>query len=58
MKSKTLENISFQIKKGENIAIVGENGAGKTTLIKLLCGLYTAGEGQILPDQRRKRGGL
>ena len=48
MKSKTLENISFQIKKGENIAIVGENGAGKTTLIKLLCGLYTAGEGQIL----------
>ena len=44
----TLKNISFQIKKGENIAIVGENGAGKTTLIKLLCGLYTAGEGQIL----------
>lgn len=43
----TLKNISFKIQKGENIAIVGENGAGKTTLIKLLCGLYAPGDGEI-----------
>lgn len=43
----TLKNISFKIQKGKNIAIVGENGAGKTTLIKLLCGLYAPGDGEI-----------
>ncbi len=43
-----LKHISFTIKKGERIAVVGENGAGKTTLIKLLCGLYTPTSGQIL----------
>jgi len=43
-----LKNISFKIKKGEKIALVGYNGAGKTTLIKLLCGLYHPVEGQIL----------
>ncbi len=44
----TLKNISFKISKGENIAVVGENGAGKTTLIKLLCGLYSTDNGEIL----------
>lgn len=44
----TLENISFKIKSGEKIAIVGLNGAGKTTLIKLLCGFYIPTEGKIL----------
>lgn len=43
----TINNISFQIKKGEKIAVVGVNGAGKTTLIKLLCGLYTPTSGEI-----------
>ncbi len=43
----TLKNINLKFNKGENIAIVGENGAGKTTLIKLLCGLYSATEGQL-----------
>ena len=44
----TLKNINLKFKNGENIAVVGENGAGKTTLIKLLCGLYTATDGELL----------
>ncbi|MCH5190130.1 MAG: ABC transporter ATP-binding protein [Oscillospiraceae bacterium] len=47
-KEPTLKNINFKFKNGENIAVVGENGAGKTTLIKLLCGLYTATDGELL----------
>lgn len=43
-----LHNISFKIKKGEKIALVGYNGAGKTTIIKLLCGLYHPTKGKIL----------
>lgn len=44
----TLRNINLKFSGGENIAIVGENGAGKTTLIKLLCGLYSATDGELL----------
>ena len=47
-KTPTLNNISFNWRKGEKLAIVGYNGAGKTTLIKLLMGLYPVTEGQIL----------
>ncbi len=47
---KTLHNISFFVKKGQKIAIVGENGAGKTTLVKLILRLYLLGENQILFD--------
>lgn len=46
----TIENLSFKINKGEKIAIVGLNGAGKTTLIKLMCGLYSPCEGEVLVD--------
>lgn len=45
--SDTLKNLSFTIKSGEKIAIVGNNGAGKTTLIKLLCGIYRRTGGEI-----------
>lgn len=48
----TLKNISFNIKPGENISIVGLNGAGKTTLVKLLCGLYTPTEGNVYINGR------
>lgn len=47
-----LDNISFKVAKGENIAIVGENGAGKTTLIKLLCGLYKTDKGEIIINSK------
>ncbi|WP_445718862.1 ABC transporter ATP-binding protein [Flavobacterium sp.] len=43
----TLQNISFSIKKGTNLAIIGESGCGKSTLLKLIYGLYDLDEGQI-----------
>jgi ATP-binding cassette subfamily B protein len=42
-----LNNLSFQIKKGETVALVGANGEGKTTLIKILLGLYKPASGEI-----------
>ncbi|NPA37600.1 MAG: ABC transporter ATP-binding protein [Chlorobi bacterium] len=45
-----LKNLSFEIKKGETIAIVGANGAGKTTIVKLLAGLYSPDKGKIKAD--------
>lgn len=43
-------HLSFTLKAGEKLALVGENGAGKTTLVKLLARLYEPGEGRILLD--------
>ena len=45
-----VRNLSFTLKAGEVLALVGENGAGKTTLVKLLCRLYDPDEGRILLD--------
>lgn len=42
-----LDQVSFHIRPGESLAIVGENGSGKTTLIKLLTRLYTPTSGRI-----------
>lgn len=42
-----LHHISFTVKPGEKIALVGQNGAGKTTLVKLLMRLYDVTEGMI-----------
>lgn len=49
---KNLEDISFQIHKGEMLAIVGRNGAGKSTLSKLICGFETPDSGTISMDGR------
>jgi ABC-type multidrug transport system fused ATPase/permease subunit len=43
-----LRHLTFAIRPGEKIAIVGANGSGKTTLIKLLCRIYDPTEGSIL----------
>lgn len=48
----TLCDVSFTLKAGETLAIVGRNGAGKTTLVKLLARLYDPQEGQILVNGR------
>ncbi len=44
---KALDNISFDVRKGETIAFVGPSGAGKSTLVKLLVGLYRPQQGDI-----------
>ena len=45
-----IRNLSFTLRAGEIIALVGENGAGKTTLVKLLSRLYDPDEGTIFLD--------
>lgn len=45
-----LQNISFRVKPGQTIAIVGGNNCGKRALVKLLSGLYHADSGRILID--------
>ena len=45
-----VSGISFHIKPGEKLALVGENGSGKTTLIKLLTRLYLPETGRVLLD--------
>src|SRR5579859_7384280 len=48
--SNALTDLSFTVKAGETLAIVGRNGAGKTTLFKLICRLYDPSAGRILID--------
>ncbi|MCX7555583.1 ABC transporter ATP-binding protein [Xanthomonadaceae bacterium JHOS43] len=45
-----VRHLTFTLKAGESVALVGENGAGKTTLAKLLARLYDPDEGRILLD--------
>jgi ATP-binding cassette subfamily B protein len=45
-----VRDLSFTLRAGEVLALVGENGAGKTTLVKLLARLYDPDEGRILLD--------
>ena len=48
--SNALTGLSFSVRPGETLAVVGRNGAGKTTLFKLICRLYDPIEGRILID--------
>ncbi|HNA88257.1 MAG TPA: ABC transporter ATP-binding protein [Anaerolineales bacterium] len=45
-----LEDISFKVKPGQTVAIVGQTGAGKTTLVKLINRIYDVTEGQVFVD--------
>lgn len=44
---KALDHVSFQLKKGETLGIIGKNGAGKSTLLKIITGVTTPTEGTI-----------
>lgn len=47
-----LKNISFNVKKGETLAILGKTGSGKSTILSLISRLYDVTNGQILIDQK------
>lgn len=46
-----LRDISFELRKGETLAVIGESGCGKTVLLKTLIGLLPANEGTVLFDE-------
>lgn len=50
-----INNMNFQLKRGNTYAFVGENGAGKSTIIKLLLGIYKDYEGEILINDMELR---
>ncbi|MCL2071074.1 MAG: ABC transporter ATP-binding protein/permease [Oscillospiraceae bacterium] len=52
---KALEGISFKVKAGETVAIMGETGSGKTTLVNLIPRIYDVQEGEILIDNHNIR---
>jgi ABC-type Fe3+/spermidine/putrescine transport system ATPase subunit len=47
-----IQEVSFTIEKGKNLAIIGESGCGKSTLLKLIYGLYDLNEGQIFWNEK------
>ena len=45
---QVLQNVSFNVKKGEMFGIVGRNGAGKTTLLRIIAGIYKPDSGSVI----------
>jgi len=50
---RALKDVSFSIRKGEVLALVGENGAGKSTLIKILTGVHEASTGEVFWEGKK-----
>ena len=56
-RTQALSGINLSLKSGRIIGLLGPNGSGKTTLIKLINGLLTPTEGEILIDGQEVGGG-
>jgi peptide/nickel transport system ATP-binding protein len=47
---KAVDGVSFEIKRGETLSLVGESGCGKSTVARLICGLYAPTRGSVIFD--------
>lgn len=56
-KVTALEDVSFKLKEGDSLCILGKNGAGKSTLLKILVGLIDPDSGKVLVDGNYLRNG-
>lgn len=52
-KQKALDNVSFQIKKGELVGFLGPNGAGKSTMMKIITGYLPYDSGEVIVNDQR-----
>lgn len=43
-----LDNISFELKRGDAVGLIGHNGAGKSTLLRTMAGIYPASSGEVI----------
>ncbi len=55
--TQALKGVSFELRRGEIVALLGENGAGKSTLIKILSGIHKADSGSVAIDGALYHGG-
>ena len=50
---RVLHDVSFRLRAGEILGIIGENGAGKSTMMKILSGIYSPTFGEIFLDREK-----